>query len=75
MRQCGVAVLGKGATIPCGLRLALAHLGGSEIHKIRWSGVLVQRCMMAPRYRGGHQNRDDPVAFCTETALGLSLIN
>ena len=39
MRQFGVAALGKGATIPCGLRLALAHLGGSEIREIRWNGV------------------------------------
>jgi hypothetical protein len=30
-----VPALGKGATIPCGLRLALARLGGSEIRKIR----------------------------------------
>ena len=31
MRHCGVAVLEKGScAIPCGLRLALAHLGGSE---------------------------------------------
>jgi hypothetical protein len=35
----GVAVLGKGTTIPCGLRLALAHLSGSEISKIRWDGA------------------------------------
>jgi hypothetical protein len=30
MRQLGVAGLGKGTTIPCGLRLDLAHWGGSE---------------------------------------------
>ena len=30
MRHCGVAVLGKGWAIPCGLRLALTHLGSSE---------------------------------------------
>jgi hypothetical protein len=30
MRQCGVAVLEKGLAIPCRLRLALTHLGGSE---------------------------------------------
>ena len=30
MRHCGVAVLGKGPAIPCGLRLGLTHLGGSE---------------------------------------------
>ena len=30
MRHCGVAILGKGLAIPCGLRLALTHLVGSE---------------------------------------------
>ena len=30
MRHCGVAFLGKDLAIPCGLRLALTHLGGSE---------------------------------------------
>ena len=30
MRHCGVAVLEKGWAIPCGLHLALTHLGGSE---------------------------------------------
>ena len=30
MRHCGVAVFEKGLAIPCGLRLALTHLGGSE---------------------------------------------
>jgi hypothetical protein len=34
IRQCGVAVLGKGRAIAFGLRLALTYLGGSEIRKI-----------------------------------------
>jgi hypothetical protein len=33
IRQCGVAVLGKGRAIPYGLRLALLNLGGSETAK------------------------------------------
>ena len=33
IRQCGVAVLGKEKTIPYGLRLALAYLGGSAAAK------------------------------------------
>ncbi len=41
MRQYCVAVLGKGPAIPCGLRLVLTHLGGSEIRKIRWAEVLI----------------------------------
>ena len=35
IRQCGVAVLGKGGAIAFGLRLALTYLGGSEVRKIR----------------------------------------
>jgi ferredoxin len=30
LRHCGVAVLGKDSAIPCGLRLTLTQLGGSE---------------------------------------------
>ena len=33
IRQCGVAVLGKGRAIAFGLRLALAYLGGSDFAK------------------------------------------
>jgi hypothetical protein len=31
MRQYGVASLGKGAAIPCGFLLVLAHWDGSEL--------------------------------------------
>ena len=62
MRQCCVAVLGKGVTIPCGLRLALAHLGGSEFRKIRWSGVLgldPHPSAQQPEAEGGHGSDED----------------
>ena len=43
MRHCGVAVLEKGLAIPCGLRLALTHLGSSEsINTILTEYLLMQ---------------------------------